>query len=47
MYNYFKYSGYTRANKEKFEKRPDKYFFYKLSKNKDIVNFLISIFRDY
>lgn len=43
-YDYFKYNGRTRASKSTFEKRADKYFFHKLSKRKDIVDFLVSNF---
>jgi len=43
-YDYFKYNGRTRASKTTFEKRADKYFFHKLSKRKDIVDFLVSNF---
>jgi hypothetical protein len=43
-YDYFKYGGKTRASKITFDKRPDKYFFHKLSKRKDIVEFLVSNF---
>ena len=43
-YDYFKYNGRTRASKATFEKRADKYFFHKLSKRKDVVEFLVSNF---
>ena len=43
-YDYFKYNGRTRASRKTFEKRADKYFFHKLSKRKDIVEFLVSNF---
>jgi len=43
-YDYFKYNGRTRASRSTFEKRADKYYFHKLSKRKDIVDFLVSNF---
>jgi len=43
-YDYFKYGGRTRASRTTFDKRPDKYFFHKLSKRKDILEFLVSNF---
>lgn len=43
-YDYFKYNGRTRASKTTFEKRADKYFFHKLSKRKDVVDFLVANF---
>jgi len=45
-YDYFKYGGKVRVKQETFEKRHDKYFFYKLSKKKDIENFLVANFID-
>ena len=43
-YDYFKYNGSVRAKRDSFEVRKDKYFFHKLSKHKDLTNFLVSIF---
>lgn len=43
-YDYFKYGGRTRASRTTFEKRTDKYFFHKLSKRKDPLEFLVSNF---
>lgn len=43
-YDYFKYSGRTRVGLSSFEKRKDKYFFHKLSKHGDCVNYLVSNF---
>ena len=43
-YDYFKYNGAIKARREKFETRNDKYFFHKLAKRKDIVNFIVSLF---
>lgn len=43
-YDYFKYGGAVRAKRDSFERRNDKYFFHKLSKHKDITNFLVSLF---
>lgn len=43
-YDYFKYGGKTQAKVTTFEKRKDKYMFYKLSKKKDIEGFLVSNF---
>jgi hypothetical protein len=43
-YDYFKYGGRTRASKSTFEKRSDRYFFHKLSKRKDVLEFLVSNF---
>lgn len=41
-YSYFKYNGKTRVTVAQFEKRPDKYFFEKLSKHYDPRGFLLS-----
>ena len=41
-YDYFTYGGKVRAKESSFEIRKDKYFFYKLSKHKDIENFLLA-----
>lgn len=43
-YDFFKYNGRTRASIKTFEKRSDKYFFYKLSKHNDCINYLASNF---
>jgi|TARA_R110000744_G_scaffold19304_4_gene51064 hypothetical protein len=41
-YDYFTYGGKVRAKQSTFEVRKDKYFFYKLSKHKDVENFLLA-----
>lgn len=41
-YDFFKYNGRTRASLQSFEKRHDKYFFAKLSKQKNIIDFLVA-----
>lgn len=43
-YDYFKYNKKTSISYEAFDKRPDKFFFLKLSKHSDIEGFLISNF---
>jgi hypothetical protein len=43
-YDYFKYNGKIKASYSTFEKRPDRYFFTKLAKHKDIVGFLVANF---
>lgn len=43
-YDYFKYQGKMHVKGESFETRRDKYQFYKLSKHKDVENFLVSNF---
>jgi len=43
-YDYFKYNGKVRTSYATFEKRPDKYFFSKLAKHKDIIGFLAANF---
>lgn len=43
-YDYFKYNGAVRVTRESFEKRSDKYFFQKLAKHDDLVNFIVSFF---
>jgi T4 gene Gp59 loader of gp41 DNA helicase/T4 gene Gp59 loader of gp41 DNA helicase C-term len=43
-YDYFQYKGAVRAKRETFERRRDKYFFHKLAKHKDLVNFLVALF---
>lgn len=45
-YDYFKYNGKVKAWRTTFETRRDKYFFYKLTKQKDPVEFLIANFID-
>lgn len=41
-YDYFKYKGRVKTTVSQFEKRPDKYFFYKLAKHHDPRGFLIA-----
>lgn len=41
-YDYFQYNGKVSARQDSFEKRRDKYQFYKLSKKKDVEGFLIA-----
>lgn len=43
-YDYFKYNGRTKVGHRSFDKRPDKYFFHKLAKRKDVVNYLVANF---
>ena len=46
-YNFFIFSGKTRASKQSFEKRKDKYFFKKLGKKferEELINFFVSHF---
>lgn len=43
-YDYFKYGGKGKFSESSFEVRKDKYFFYKLSKQKDLVNYIVSNF---
>ena len=43
-YDFFKYGGRTKASRATFEKRNDKYFFHKLSKRKDVVDYLVANF---
>lgn len=43
-YDYFKYGTAVKAKRESFETRKDKYFFYKLSKRKDLLDFLVAMF---
>lgn len=45
-YSYVKYKGNVRANEVSFNKRNDRYFFEKLSKQPDLLNFLIANFLD-
>ena len=40
--DFFTYGGKVRAKESSFEIRKDKYFFYKLSKHKDVQNFLLA-----
>lgn len=41
-YDFFKYNGRTRASVKSFEKRNDKYLFNKLSKQKNLIDFLVA-----
>jgi len=41
-YDYFKYNGRCKVSKKTFEKRNDRYFFHKLSKQKNIVDYLVA-----
>lgn len=43
-YDFFKYNGAVKARRDKFDLRNDKYFFHKLSKHKDLTNFLVAMF---
>jgi hypothetical protein len=43
-YSYVKYQGNVRANEHSFNKRNDRYFFEKLSKQPDLLNFLVANF---
>jgi hypothetical protein len=43
-YDYFKYNGIINIDYNSFEKRNDKIFFTKLSKKKNVMGFLISLF---
>ena len=43
-YDYFKYNGAVKVSRDKFEVRNDKYFFQKLSKRKDLADFLVALF---
>lgn len=45
-YDYHKYNGKVKANQHSFDIRKDKYFFYKLSKHKNVEEFLIANFVD-
>lgn len=45
-YDYFKYNGHVKVTRTNFDTRKDKYFFYKLSKRKDIQDFLVANFVD-
>lgn len=41
-YDFFKYGGKTRASVNSFETRPDKYFFNKLAKHKDVLHYVLA-----
>jgi len=41
-YDYFKYHGKLKGDRSKFETRKDKYHFYKLSKMKQPVDFMVA-----
>lgn len=41
-YDFFKYNGRTRASLKSFENRNDKYYFNKLSKQKNLIDFLVA-----
>jgi len=43
-YDYFKYNGKIKANKDSFLKRKDRIFFQKLAKHKNLRNFLVANF---
>lgn len=43
-YDYFKYGGAVKAKRDSYESRRDKYFFQKLAKRKDILDFLVAMF---
>jgi len=43
-YDYFKYNGKVKAWRSTFDVRKDKYFFYKLSKKKDPIEYLVANF---
>lgn len=43
-YDYVKYHGKVNADHKAFERRRDKYQFYKLSKHKDVVGYLVANF---
>ena len=45
-YDYHKYNGKVKANQHSFDIRKDKYFFYKLSKQKHVEEFLLANFVD-
>ncbi len=45
-YDYFRYGGKVKVKQDTFEKRHDKYFFYKLSKKKNVEEFLVANFID-
>ena len=41
-YDYFRYHGKLKGNRDKFETRKDKYHFYKLSKMKHPVDYMVA-----
>ena len=41
-YDYFKYNGKVKASQQAFENRKDKFHFYKLSKRKDVREFILA-----
>jgi hypothetical protein len=41
-YNFKKYNGKIRLSQDKFEKKPDRWFFHKLCKHKDPLGFLVA-----
>lgn len=41
-YDFFKYGGKGKASQTSFEVRKDKYFFHKLSKHKDVANYIVA-----
>jgi hypothetical protein len=43
-YDYFKYGGRVRAGRGTFDRRADKYFFHKLSKQKNVQDYLVANF---
>lgn len=43
-YDFFKYNGRTKASFKTFDKRHDKYFFYKLADRKDKIEYLVANF---
>ena len=43
-YDFFKYNGKVKAWRSTFDVRKDKYFFYKLSKKKDPIEYLLANF---
>ena len=43
-YDYFKYNGKVKAWRSTIDTRKDKYFFYKLSKKKDPIEYLVANF---
>ena len=45
-YDYFKYQGKTRTDHRVFERRKDKYHFYKLSKHRDPQGLIVSNFAE-
>ena len=45
-YDYIKYNGKVGARQSSFETRKDKYQFYKLSKHKDPLKYLVANFVD-